>query len=424
VWLTIAQGVAQHVRLNAEALRSRIVRHHGKQRLSANIAGGMPTDAASWRSAVGTFRAQLGAEIGEGPARLFECDFSTSNDIDRVASQIVLLDAYSPYFSLWMTCVCGIPTVTLTGTVDDWRHIRERVDVIAELDLELWCKSLRPIADHFVRAAAGDADVAFWKRIYNPIDAYGGEIVTGWITRFYPYLKANGIVNHKNAMLDLKIDEPSNVPKSDGPFYSGPGLRTDMVPDTLSRVIVHVVDRTTGENRDVALHGGVIGVAQDHDGSLRPISGWYLDRATITMAAVVDRIVDEYAVEKPQRELRGGPADLVALNSRVGRVVLPKITIDREFQHERIQPIAGKHLYPHKVAELEDGRALCYLANDMRGDLVWFACYITHGRVADALTDVPTFGSSLAALLGGALDANGEIDHMTVGSLADIVARG
>ena len=34
VWLTIAQGVAQHVRLHAEALRSRLVRHTGRERLT------------------------------------------------------------------------------------------------------------------------------------------------------------------------------------------------------------------------------------------------------------------------------------------------------------------------------------------------------------------------------------------------------
>ncbi|MEU4222037.1 DUF4419 domain-containing protein [Actinoplanes sp. NPDC026623] len=33
VWLTIAQGVAQHVRLNAEQLRPRLVSHAGRKRL-------------------------------------------------------------------------------------------------------------------------------------------------------------------------------------------------------------------------------------------------------------------------------------------------------------------------------------------------------------------------------------------------------
>src|SRR6266436_2509116 len=74
------------------------------------------------------------------------------------------------YEKYWMTFTCGIPAITLTGTPADWRRIRERVDVIAELGLERWCRSLVPIADQLVRAAAGDADVAFWRRIYNPID--------------------------------------------------------------------------------------------------------------------------------------------------------------------------------------------------------------------------------------------------------------
>src|SRR5688572_20010941 len=47
VWLTIAQGIAQHVRLHAEALRARLVRHHGRKRLTVDV-GAMPTDAASW----------------------------------------------------------------------------------------------------------------------------------------------------------------------------------------------------------------------------------------------------------------------------------------------------------------------------------------------------------------------------------------
>jgi hypothetical protein len=71
----------------------------------------------------------------------------------------------------------------LTGTVEDWRKIRARVDEIAGFGLETWCRSLAPIADQFVRAAAGDVDTAFWRRIYNPVDAYGAEVITGWSAR-------------------------------------------------------------------------------------------------------------------------------------------------------------------------------------------------------------------------------------------------
>jgi hypothetical protein len=250
VWLTIAQGIAQHVRLNAEALRPRLVRHDGRARLSVTWDGAMPEDAASWTALVAALRSELAAQIGDGRARLFECDFSTSTDVERVASQVVMLDAYAPYFSYWMTCACGIPAITLTGTPADWRRIRERVDVIAELGLERWCRSLVPITDQLVRAAAGDADVAFWRRIYNPIDAYGADVITGWITRLYPYLVSGGVMGAPNSMLDLPIDEPRgltawrNSPLS--PFYSGPGLRSNDVPDTRARVAVRVVDRIGG----------------------------------------------------------------------------------------------------------------------------------------------------------------------------------
>src|SRR5690349_296604 len=64
IWLTIAQGVAQHVRQNAERLRSRLVRHEDKKRLTSGLDGPMPTDAASWRAAVQTCRGQLAGEIG------------------------------------------------------------------------------------------------------------------------------------------------------------------------------------------------------------------------------------------------------------------------------------------------------------------------------------------------------------------------
>jgi Domain of unknown function (DUF4419) len=44
----------------------------------------------------------------------------------------VVLDAYSPYFSYGLSRVCGILSITLPGTVEDWRKIRTRVDALPE----------------------------------------------------------------------------------------------------------------------------------------------------------------------------------------------------------------------------------------------------------------------------------------------------
>jgi hypothetical protein len=223
VWLTIAHGVAQHVRLHAEELRPRLVRHTGRKRLTVTVDGAMPYDAAWWAQTTESFAKLLAAELDD--ADLFECDFSTSTEVERTAGRVVLLDVYSPYFSLWLESICGIPCVTLTGTVEDWRRIRTRVDAIAGFGLETWCRSLAPIADEFVRAAAGDPDPEFWRRIYNPTDAYGGEVITGWAARFYPYLKGT-TVDVPNTLLELPIGEPRDVSVDPGGFYAGTGLQT------------------------------------------------------------------------------------------------------------------------------------------------------------------------------------------------------
>ncbi|MFD0856394.1 DUF4419 domain-containing protein [Actinomadura adrarensis] len=176
VWLTITQGVAQHVRLNAEELRPRLVGHAGKKRLTVTLDGPLPRDAESWQHVTEVFDKLLTSEVVG--TDLFECDFTTSTDVEKMAGRVIVFDAYSAYFSFWMVCVCGIPSITLTGTVADWRKIRERVERLTAFGLDDWCRSLVPITDQFVRAAAGDADTAFWQRIYNPADAYGGEVIT------------------------------------------------------------------------------------------------------------------------------------------------------------------------------------------------------------------------------------------------------
>src|SRR5262245_3101682 len=34
------------------------------------------------------------------------------------------MDCYSSYFTYKMVCVCGIPSITVRGSLNDWRNIR------------------------------------------------------------------------------------------------------------------------------------------------------------------------------------------------------------------------------------------------------------------------------------------------------------
>lgn len=434
VWLTITQGVAQHIRLHAEELRPRLVGHTGRKRLSVTVDGPMPCDPGSWRDMVDVFGKLLAAEANA--TDVFECDFSTSTDVERVAGRVVMLDAYSPYFALWTTCVCGIPSITLTGTAADWQKIRARVDTIATFGLEKWCRSLAPIMDHFVRAASGDVDRAFWQRIYNPVDAYGGDVITGWAARFYPYLEIVGALDWPNPLLELSLGEPRDLTTDHG-IYHGPGIRSNHVPATLSRVVVNVNDQVEGDNRVVALHAGMVGVAQDDDGALRPVAGWHLTSAAIEIDDVIDRIIRDHVTTPPRevewQRVHTADADVVALYHRIGSATL--------FNGSwRIMPFERQWAtldgpYSNTVnliIELADGRMIGSLDDYETQTTHWIACHVEEFfdngikrlRLVDDPSEVPVYGTSLAMLLDAALDAGGDIAHLETGRLDQVMKIG
>ncbi|MEV4410420.1 DUF4419 domain-containing protein [Catellatospora sp. NPDC049609] len=419
VWLTIAQGVARHIRLHAEELRPLLVHHTGRKRLTVTVDGPMPHGAHAWRDLSGRFQKLLAAEVAD--AELFDCDFSTSTDEDRIAGRIVLLEAYAPYFSLWLDFICGIPSITLTGTVDDWRRIRARVDAIAALGLEQWCRSLAPIADQFVRAASGDVDVAFWRRIYHPAADCGGDMVTGWAARLYPYLADGGTVTRPNPLLALPLHPPR---QKRGHSPGTAGIASADAPALLSRVIVNVTDAVAGEHRAVALHGGLVAVTQDGDGALRPVAGWCLTPAAVEIDDVLDRLVCEHQTTPPLGNTPAGPAELAALYHRIGSAtlfdggwrILPA-DVDRGIR-------TGSGHWLIAVAELGDGRYLAALPDHVAQTTHWVICRAVRRDAADRWdladdpADVPVYGTSLALLLATAMDGGGDITRLETGRLS------
>ncbi|RAS66062.1 uncharacterized protein DUF4419 [Lentzea atacamensis] len=394
IWLTIARGVAQHVKLHAEELRQLLVSHDGKKRLEVFVDGPMPADAQSWAHVVELFAKQIGDTT-------FECDFSTSTDVERVAGRVALMDAYSPYYAFWMMCVCGIPSITLTGTVDDWRKIRARVDDLGVLGLGKWVRSLAPIMDEFVRASQGRHDTAFWQRIYNPADAYGGEIVTGWITRFYPYLAIGGTTGEPNPMLDLRLSEPRD--------RTDTGISTSNVPNTLCRATINVND--LHDNRVVAVDAGLVGVAQDPDGALRPVAGWVLVEAPADIETVLDRLVAEHETTPPVQSGFGpsGGGDAIALHNRIGSASLFGGAWRLRPHTGTAYVRSGRH-DAQVLFDLADGRRIAETL-----DSYWIVL-----RDGDDPATVPVLGTSLAHLLDAAMDSGGDISHLEVKKLADL----
>jgi hypothetical protein len=284
IWLLLCQGLATHVRVDPERWRKEFVAHEGARHVEVfqNDLERRNPDSP-WDDAVERLSAAVREQLVPG-TEVFRPTFSTTGTAERIAAEIVFLDAMGAYFSYGIATLCGIPAIGLEGTVNDWKLLAERAEEVARFDLEWWIGSLRPILAEFVAAAGGKANPAVWKSIFKWSEVSGGDCVTGWIVAFFPYLwKSDGdlernpwLVDHADRRTVLfTAGTISPVREIEGGFHAqwveGPG--SDELPSSISRV--SFVWHCLGDRLDMEFLGGFMGVAQLQPSlALRPEIGW------------------------------------------------------------------------------------------------------------------------------------------------------
>lgn len=311
IWLTIAQGLANHVNNNAEALRKKFVTFEGKKNISVTrpeFVKGSP--ANNWAGVFPEFSDKIAAYIGKDKRDLIECNFSTTSPIDKICSHITLMDTVKSYFRYVLFGGCGLPEIQLTGTVADWKAIRTKAEQLRQFDLDWWLKELLPVLDQFVAAAEGRGawNTAFWRSMCNKSGgsgSYGGP-VTGWVQVFFPYLKKG----RKNTCLGewRKDNGDFDPPKgADGRYPSGAtipsrgySIKLEDFPASASAVPFVYVDMHKPLTGDAAANdqvataeaglpadagefakyqmkfaGGIVAITQDPETlTLEPRTGW------------------------------------------------------------------------------------------------------------------------------------------------------
>lgn len=75
------------------------------------------------------------------------------------------------YFEYVCCLTCGIPYVTLLGTVEDWEILRKKIDGLLQYDIEgkdpvmkKWHCLLSKVLDEFVKSAKGESNLEFWDK--------------------------------------------------------------------------------------------------------------------------------------------------------------------------------------------------------------------------------------------------------------------
>lgn len=258
IWLTIARGFAQHVRFFSDDLRSKLVSFAGKRdviSLRDDFVPGSPDNP--WDEVIDDFANGVAREI-PALASWVVCDFTTTGARERVASQLVMLDAASPYLNYVMIGICGIPQIGMTGTTADWESIERRIENLAAFGLDWWLPALRRILRQCVNATKGLVDREFWAGIFTQNrGCVGDNTMNGWIGQLFPYLEGD---KPRQNPLVANVDSKERLSVSSFPW----GLTR-----------VPFVAHYNGTKVDMQFLSGFVGMRQDDATlALSPVIGW------------------------------------------------------------------------------------------------------------------------------------------------------
>jgi Domain of unknown function (DUF4419) len=278
IWMPISYAFAKHVDLNAEALRKNFVQHEGKMRLEVMTGAGFRistagpdtgASAAEWESQVfPQFSSQIKNHIGTKTHEAIASSFSTTTAASKAAHEITLMSAMKNYFSYGLITQCGIPSITLLGTLEDWEALRARAEHLGTLMLpefsDYWMPLLLPVLDEFVQSYKGVVNHGFWQSMvkFRRTGGSGGHsFISGWMQLLFPYI--GGGKGHLSSRLRPWHEM----------YFTGPEL--DELPLLMSSAPVDW--NYHGAVYDLNFHAGVLGFTQDEStGALAPLLGWYV----------------------------------------------------------------------------------------------------------------------------------------------------
>jgi Domain of unknown function (DUF4419) len=208
VWLTILLRFNTYVNQNVEELRYKFVAHEGKK-----LVKFYTTEGNRFTNNWGTLSQNLTQKMEE-----FLVDkslkpwilpnFTTTVETDVAVASAVMLSTFKGYFRYRVIFLCGIPSVTLTGTRADWESVLQRVQQLHRFEIESntlrqqvvnphgggsvdqpgpmenWQRRLEVIVKRLIAAFDGEENEDFWSHVFTETryGSGGQRSITGWIT--------------------------------------------------------------------------------------------------------------------------------------------------------------------------------------------------------------------------------------------------
>lgn len=181
--------------------------------------------------------------------------FSTTTPIDIFINHLAIMNTFDQLYNYQIEDLCGIPSVTLLGTKEDWIALRDGCIFVKEFShisdhFNIWHAALHLTLNKFIDAFDGNIDTIFWNKmcVYKHIGTSewcnGGDgIIAGWAFVFSPF--------HDNKFV---LSSMENI-------YIGVAPREKIYGCYVSVPVVFKLPN--GDIYDCKIHGGSFGAKLD-----------------------------------------------------------------------------------------------------------------------------------------------------------------
>ena len=214
VWLMICNGFAAHAEVQGELFPQG---EDGKVPIKVRRDSFRKGENNDWEGVFGEFAATMDGIMDNDLKETLTAGFSTTGAKEKAAFEVVFMKTMEKSFAYHVSTVCGIPSITLEGTVRDWENLAARAEKLRGFECDWWLDALKPVLAQFTAAAGGKVDRDFWRSIYKVNEQSGGDTVSGWCLLFFPYVKThdrNGDERWEKNTFLLDADEREKRVKS------------------------------------------------------------------------------------------------------------------------------------------------------------------------------------------------------------------
>jgi hypothetical protein len=221
--------------------------------------------------------------------------------VETIAYQITIMETMRKYMGFEFETGCGIHSITIEGTPEDWQTLKEKTLALRKYDLEIWVDGLLPILDEFILASQNKPNPSFWANIYkHTMRPYSPECVSGWITKFFPYIEYSEEIDGSLK----RFYEPNYLIKKEEYYYYSE-LTTANFPHGIIDYAFDWKDLLLKKTYSMSANAGFIGCTQDKiTKALRPEIGWliYDKKAPKRNISYTDYYVKRTLYEKASKQ--------------------------------------------------------------------------------------------------------------------------